>query len=250
VTGADVAVENAVRALLTEALGFSVVGEERGGEVSAANLCHQRREPHHRDRGRQVEGRAPGVCQSPRREAACRTSTGVRGGSGRTRSSAAPTADSTRNCSRSRSDSAIEGARLCPGAASEVPEGVGGRRAPMSSFSSGIERPELVGVDHRPAELPEGLDAQTVTSLASASVDARKVGVRLAPFAFTAVEDDPDVARIPEQPTQLVVPIQAPAGDDEDEHVRDATSDVPARQRRTWARGRRSAQQVEDHAPL
>jgi len=35
VTTADVAVEDAVRALLTEALGLSVVGEERGGEAAA-----------------------------------------------------------------------------------------------------------------------------------------------------------------------------------------------------------------------
>jgi myo-inositol-1(or 4)-monophosphatase len=37
VTGADVAVEDTVRALLTEALGVPVVGEERGGEVAGGS---------------------------------------------------------------------------------------------------------------------------------------------------------------------------------------------------------------------
>src|SRR3984893_15643564 len=35
VTATDVAVEDAVRGLLSDALGFSVTGEERGGEASA-----------------------------------------------------------------------------------------------------------------------------------------------------------------------------------------------------------------------
>jgi hypothetical protein len=83
-----------------------------------------------------------------------------------------------------------------------------------------------------------------VTPIASAPIGAREFDVRFAPFAFATVEDDPDIAGVREQPAELVVPIQAPAGDDEDEHARDATSDAPARQPRSRSdalvvRGRR-----------
>jgi myo-inositol-1(or 4)-monophosphatase len=40
VTATDVAVEDAVRASLTEALGYSVIGEERGGDTAESSSCY------------------------------------------------------------------------------------------------------------------------------------------------------------------------------------------------------------------
>jgi hypothetical protein len=90
-----------------------------------------------------------------------------------------------------------------------------------------------------------------VTPIAPAPIGAREFDVRFAPFAFATVEDDPDIAGVREQSAELLVPIQAPAGDDEDEHARDATSDAPARQPRSRSKVRAvGSTQIAHHAPL
>lgn len=85
VTATDVAVEDAVRKLVTEALGAWVIGEERGGEAPADGSPYWLVDP---------------ICGT--RNYASGIPLYVRGPSARTRSWAAPVGVCTTSCSASR----------------------------------------------------------------------------------------------------------------------------------------------------
>ena len=65
-----------------------------------------------------------------------------------------------------------------------------------------------------------------MASLRSPSLYPGKCLVGLSTLPFTTVEDDPYIAPVLKVPAQLLEPIQPAAGDYEEEHVTDPTSDL------------------------
>src|SRR6266446_3374639 len=66
-----------------------------------------------------------------------------------------------------------------------------------------------------------------MAALDSSPVHTRK-RVMGPPLPFTAVENDPDIAPVLEVSAQLFVPVQAAAGDYEEEHVSESMSRIAA----------------------
>jgi hypothetical protein len=78
-------------------------------------------------------------------------------------------------------------------------------------------RHEFVRIDHKPTELPQV--RQPLATLQLPPVGSSEGMLRRrAAFPLTSVEDDPQIVPVIKLATQLLVPIQTAAGDNEDQH--------------------------------
>jgi hypothetical protein len=100
-------------------------------------------------------------------------------------------------------------------------------------------RHEFVRIDHKPIELPQV--RQPLATLQLPPVGSSEGMLRRrAAFPLTSVEDDPHIVPVIKLATQLLVPIQTAAGDNEDQHDGAIYSDGSTRRRCVACHGVRS----------